>query len=154
MIMKCKKCSSENYVKYGFFKGRQRYRCKECKCVFIEQDNRRREVKKNFSSKLALALMCYGVGKCSIRFIAKLLKIPHTTVYYWLKDFTHELPEPEIPETIIDVEFDEMWHFLKKNLKSSGSSERFVGFQSKPWDGLQVTVIIKHSRSSTKNLNI
>ena len=33
-MCKCKKCESNEYVKAGFVKGKQRYKCKKCGCQF------------------------------------------------------------------------------------------------------------------------
>lgn len=34
-VYKCKKCESNEYVKAGFVKGEQRYKCKKCGCQFV-----------------------------------------------------------------------------------------------------------------------
>lgn len=36
----CKRCGSENVVKSGIVGNRQRFRCKECGCIFRLGDNR------------------------------------------------------------------------------------------------------------------
>ena len=40
MSLKCKQCGSSSYVKNGFIKSSQRYKCKECGINFIEGDKR------------------------------------------------------------------------------------------------------------------
>jgi hypothetical protein len=40
----------------------------------------------------------------------------------WIKIEAKSISEPTIDDSIVDVEFDEMWHFLKKDQKP-GSSE-------------------------------
>ena len=35
-IKSCPSCGCSRYIKYGFFKGIQRYRCKECGNLFIQ----------------------------------------------------------------------------------------------------------------------
>ncbi len=150
-MIKCKKCSSESLVKNGIVRGNQRYKCKECGYNFIDRDARTR---KDFEVKRALAILLYSAGRCSFRMIAKFLKCSHGTVYYWLKNLGVSLPEPEIPENTQDVEFDEMWHFLKKSLKNYGLSKEFVVFQVKHLGGLRGVVILKPSKNSTPNSHI
>lgn len=37
-MVKCKKCQSENIVKNGKVRGKQRYLCKDCRYNFVEGD--------------------------------------------------------------------------------------------------------------------
>ncbi len=41
-MVKCKKCKSENIVKNGKVRGKQRYLCKDCRYNFVEGDARGR----------------------------------------------------------------------------------------------------------------
>jgi len=146
MDIKCKRCNSKKIIKNGFVREVQRYRCKECECNFITSDDRK---KKENEPKKALAIMLYGLGRCSFRMIGRILNVSYVSVLKWIKSMTNSIPEPEVSENVIDVEFDEMWHFLKKSLKNYGLSERYVVLQKELLDGLQVVVIIKHSINST-----
>ena len=114
MDIKCKKCNSSAIVKNGFVRDKQRYKCKECKYNFIEKDER---IISDMEKKKALSILLYSQGKGSFRFIAKLLKVSKMTVLRWIKKEAEDIPYPEIKEDVIDVEFDEVWHFVKKNLK-------------------------------------
>lgn len=40
--------------------------------------------------------------------IGRILKIDHTLVYRWIREFGESLPEPEVSGEIIQMEFDEM----------------------------------------------
>ena len=42
-MVKCKKCKSENIVKNGKVRGKQRYLCKDCRYNFVEGDARTNE---------------------------------------------------------------------------------------------------------------
>jgi len=35
ITVKYKRCESDNYIKFGFLNGAQRYKCKDCKCQFV-----------------------------------------------------------------------------------------------------------------------
>jgi transposase len=104
--------------------------------------------------KKALCILIYALGKGSFSFLGKLLDCSKMTVMRWVKTEANSIPEPIIDDSIVDVEFDEMWYFLKKKIKNSGSSEQFAVYQGELWDGLQATVIVKRSKNSSKNLNI
>ena len=52
--MKCEFCGSENTVKNGFVRGKQRYLCKDCGKNFTLEDGRRR----NVVSERIFDLMC------------------------------------------------------------------------------------------------
>ena len=49
-----------------------------------------------------------GIGKASYGLIAKLFDVSPSTVHRWLKSKAARVPEPEIPETIRKIEFDEI----------------------------------------------
>ncbi len=50
----------------------------------------------------------YAMGKGSYRMIGKLLQIEHTPVFRWICDFGKSLPEPQISQDTLQLEFDEM----------------------------------------------
>jgi len=52
--MKCEFCESENTVKNGFVRGKQRYLCKACGKTFTLEDGR----KNNVASELIFDLLC------------------------------------------------------------------------------------------------
>lgn len=76
--MKCLKCGSKNAEKYGFARGKQRYRCRKCGYQFTRDTERG----KNSGLKL-LAVVFYAVG-VSRRKIAKILGVSSTTVNRWI----------------------------------------------------------------------
>lgn len=41
-MYKCKKCKSNEYVKAGFVKDEQNYKCKKCGCQFVPTRHKRR----------------------------------------------------------------------------------------------------------------
>lgn len=146
----CKKCSSVSFVRSGKVGGKQRYRCKMCGCNFTEGDGR---TKTSTSIKKALAILLYATGRTSFRRIAKLLDVDHSLVYRWIRDAAESLPEPAILGDLSEVEFDEMWHFVKFKKTNSGLSKRWTVVQGEPLHGLQVVVMLRHSKDCTKNLN-
>jgi hypothetical protein len=73
--------------------------------------------------KRALAVILYALGKSSYGFIAKLFGVTPPAVQKWLQREADLLDEPEIPGTIREMDFDEMWHFI-------GSKKQQVDHQS------------------------
>ena len=60
------------------------------------------------------------------------------------------MKDPEISSKIQEIEIDEMWHFLKKNEIKNGSSKPWIAIQSEQLPGLQVVVLVKQLKNSTK----
>jgi len=113
--MKCKKCESEKCVKAGLIKGEQRYKCKDCGCLYVPT----RQHGKSEKDKLtAIWLYMHGL---SFRAIAKFSKVSHKTIYDWVKAYAlknYIKPEPK-GEAVI-VELDEMWHYIHSKKTKSG----------------------------------
>ena len=83
----CPKCQSENYVKSGIVKDRQRYTCKSCKYHFTVQ----KEGKKvdNYYVTKALQLYLEGVSN---REIERILGVSHVSVMNWVKQYIKVRP--------------------------------------------------------------
>ncbi len=107
-MVKCKKCKSENIVKNGKVRGKQRYLCKDCRYNFVEGDARTNE---KIKAKKAMCVLQYGQGKASFNMLAKIYDTWPSLVYRWVKEAAEQLPEPEIAEDTKEIEFDEMWHY-------------------------------------------
>jgi transposase-like protein len=147
----CKKCGSSSYVKNGTVRKEQRYLCKECGCNFIAVD--RRGHAENAPLK-ALCVLLYSLGKGTFRGMGEICGVAHTTVYKWIKAAGGQLPEPVITDDIVEVEIDEMWHFLQKKLKNDGLSKQWIAEPVTLSHGLSVVVILQQSKNFTPNWNI
>jgi len=145
MVLRCKKCRSENYCKSGFISGEQRYLCKDCGCKFVptRQGHGRPE-----SEKL-LAVWLYSHG-LSFRTIAKFFKVTHKAVYDWVKSFAiynYEKPEPKGKAVI--VELDEMWHFIHSKKHNAGYGKLIVAIPVNLSTGNVEGEIMLHFQNST-----
>ena len=149
--MKCKKCDSERTVKSGIVAGKQRYQCKECGCNFREGDNRTND---KIIAKKALCILLYAMAKGSYRMLGRILRIDHTLVYRWIREFGESLAEPEVSGEISEMEFDEMWHFIGSKKERFGSSRLLTVAQGELWPGYLVVVILQPSDDYTKKSNI
>lgn len=95
---------------------KQRYKCKNCGYNYTQPTKYRIPLHKRIE---AIKLYLEGVG---FRGIERLTGISHNTVILWVKNLAHEIERmrPEIEGKIVDVEIDEMWHFIQKKLKNAG----------------------------------
>lgn len=147
MEILCKHCGSSHYVNNGKVRGKQRYKCKDCGCNFIEGDRRgniRIEAK-------VLGLIMYGSGKASYGMIARLFNVTRGAVYYWIKSFAKTIPEPVVNTNVQKVQIDEMWHFINKKNKKYGSGEPWTVIEMQPSDGTLAIVMLKHLENSSEN---
>ena len=141
----CKKCGAQHTVKSGIVSGKQRYSCKDCGCNFREGDNR---TNGKIAAKKALCILLYAMAKGSFRMMGRILRIDHTLVYRWVREFGESLPEPEVPGDIQQIEFDEMWHFIKNKKTGFGSSRPLIVAQGELWPGCLAVVMLQHSVDS------
>jgi len=146
MMPTCKKCGIQKTIKNGVVGGRQRYRCKGCGCNFREGDARTNE---GTAPKKALCVLLYALAKGSFRMIGRILRTDHALVYRWVRAFGEQLPEPEVPGGIREMEFDEMWHFVGSKKRSFGSSRPLTVAHGELWPGFSAIVILRHSGGST-----
>src|SRR3954471_21425766 len=121
MALRCKGCGSEEQVKNGFMRGKQRYRCKACGLNFTDTPPRGMPLRVKVE---AVLLHLSGV---SMNRTDKLHGVPPPPCQAWSERFAEvyaRKPEPEGRAVV--VELDEMWHYLKKveqalGLEGSGS---------------------------------
>ena len=141
----CKHCGKSNYVKNGFVRGNQRYRCRDCRYNFTDTRQRGRS-----EATKALAILLYSMGKASYRFIGKLLDVSAVAVYKWIRKAALEIPEPEAVGEIKEVELDELWHFLHSKKTNVGSGKPMIVLSGVVSPGLWATVMLQRYPDSGK----
>ena len=141
----CKRCNSGKTVKNGVVREKPRYKCKECGYNFVEGDTRTNQ---SVVVKKALAIILYSLGKSSYGMIGKIFGVSRSLIYRWIAEESDRLPEPNVPGSIREMEFDEMWHFIGSKKISYGSSKPWIVAQGEPLHGLSVIVMLQHSRDS------
>jgi transposase-like protein len=145
--MICKKCGCDQCIKNGIVRDQQRYKCKKCKLNFVVGDKR----EKVSAEGRALAILLYGRGKASYGFIAKLFNVSPVAVMKWIKHEADRLPDPEISPSILEVSFDEMWHFVNKKNKNCGYGGQWSAFEIAQSVGVSGFVLLQHSEDSSKS---
>src|SRR5215213_9329745 len=116
MGLRCKRCKSEEHVKNGLMRGKQRYRCKGCGLNFTNTPARGLPL----VVKVTAVLLC--VSGLSMNRTAKPLGVSTPSVQAWIEQFAKTYAQkPEPDGRALVVEIDEMWHYLKKSRTKSGS---------------------------------
>ncbi|WP_339040220.1 hypothetical protein [Candidatus Lariskella endosymbiont of Hedychridium roseum] len=99
--------------------------------------------------KKALCVMLYSLGKGSFSMLCKILGHSPSIIYRWVVEAMGKTQEPVVFSDIMEMEFDEMWHFIGSKKTSLGSLRQLIVVQGEPLPGLQAIVILQHSKSST-----
>jgi transposase-like protein len=120
--MGCKQCNSEHLVKNGFVRDQQRWLCKDCGLTFVAGD-KRASWRQQDPKRKALAILLCSVG-VSFRLAARIVQSTHVSVQRWFEEKAKSvsLPPPD-PEEVKVISLDEMWHFIQKKQKNSGSGK-------------------------------
>lgn len=143
----CKKCGDSESVKNGIVHGRQRYRCRGCRSNFTSAPPRGKP-----PAMKALAILMYAMGNMSFSAIGRLLGVSDVSVMRWRRAEAEALPEPEITAEQTIVALDEMWHFLKKRLASSGFGEPLTLSLGEPLPGFLVAVMTRPAAAASTKL--
>ena len=117
--MICKRCNSGSFVKNGFVRCKQRYRCKDCFHNFVEGDLRS---EKNIEKQnKAIHLYLEGVG---FRGIGRLLGVSNVSALNWIKSAGNIIKENHNNnrdrKKVKVMEFDELWHFVASKKTNAG----------------------------------
>ena len=135
--IKCKKCSSEIYVKCGIIRGQQRYKCKSCGCQFTV--TKRRGVHPALKS---LAIVLYAFCGVSMGKIARLCQVSSVAVLKWVRSAALEVEPLQSVASSDIVMIDEMWHFVNGKKTKFGFGAPLTGYRVSLWDGAWVIVVM------------
>lgn len=136
--MQCKRCQSKKYVKNGFDKEKQRYKCKSCGYNYTNTPPRGYSIETKLQ---ALHLYLEGLG---FRSIARFLKVSNVAVLNWIKAFGANI-EQEIPAKVDFMEIDEMHHYIQKKTRNYGSGWLLIELKTKSSDVKPVVVVKKQA---------
>ena len=144
MSVSCFRCHSNFYVKNGFVRGKQRYKCKNCLYSFIDGDGRNK-----YDNKIRnLAVRMY-LNNCGFRRISEILEVPLSTSFSWIKKAGKIVDEmvkerKNQVEEIEILEMDELFTFVKKNLaetKKLGNSATHTPEFGLLWIGADLKIL-------------
>lgn len=147
MAMLCVKCGHDRVVKNGSVHGIPKHRCKACGYQFtkiIVHDYQK------YPLRIKLLAVWLYVSGLSMRRISRLCQCSTQSVLNWVRDYArehYEKPSPEGQAVVLEV--DEMWHYLKKSLESSGSGKLLIVIQDTCLTGNAGIGINARSRNCT-----
>ena len=145
--MNCKKCFGEKSVKNGFIRGHQRYKCKNCGCVYTHTKPRGKP-----ASMKALALVLYTIGNASFGMIGRILGVSNVAVLKWVRKEAQKLEEPRVSKDSTIIQIDEMWHFINGKKTKFGSGKPMILCQGEWCHGNLVGVMLEPSKNYLKRL--
>ena len=124
MGLRCKRCGSDEHVKNGLMRAKQRYLCKDCGLNFTDTPPRGKPL-----ALKAAAVLLYVSG-LSMNRTAQLLGVSTPTIQAWLEQFAAAYAQKPKPEgRAVVIELDEMWHYLKKSPAPFGSGRLGIVLQ-------------------------
>lgn len=133
VLIECKHCGGMKYRKNGVDKGNQSYFCKDCVRRFSIPKS-----KKGYEAQKLLAIILYGSGKASYRYLAKLFNVCPATIMNWIKSFAEKIDVSEPSCHITEIEIDEMWHFIESKKTNCGLLKPLIELAERRLHGLQV----------------
>lgn len=108
-MKQCPECgATERQSKAGFTKaGSQRYKCMHCSKKYTPEPKQA-----GYAEEIRqLAIRMYVDGG-NFRRIARHLRVHHQSVINWVNAHVEKLPESPVPETVENVEMDELYTFI------------------------------------------
>jgi transposase len=136
MGLRCKRCGSEEQIKNGFMRGKQRYRCRACGLNFTDTPPR------GMPLALKVTAVLLYVSGLSMNRTAKLLGVSTPSVMTWIERFAKDHARKPVPEgRALVIELDEMWHYLEKSPRNSGSGRLGIVLQGGSWTGSAAVAI-------------
>ena len=122
--MDCPKCKSNEKVKDGVVKQKQRYHCKKCKYRYtVQQRGKPMEIK-----RLALQMYLEGAG---FRSIERILNVSNVTVMNWIKSFGLQVEGIRKKATDIEIiELDEIHTYICQKKTTVGSGLLLIGINT------------------------
>lgn len=121
-INSCPNCNSEEFVKSGIIKKRQRYKCKKCNYYFTV--NKTGKKIDDYYVNKSLQLYLEGL---SYREIERILGISHVSIMNWVKKYHIKRP------------YKENYHPTYKILNASELASYFQNTQNLQGAGVVVT---------------
>ncbi|AGF59195.1 transposase-like protein [Clostridium saccharoperbutylacetonicum] len=104
IIEACPNCNGKKYIRYGAYKGIQRYKCKECSKTFSNSTNSLWSYSKKNSPKW-IQFIELVIERKSLRFCAEKLEISLVTAFYWRHKVLNGLNFDSIPEKLTNNVF-------------------------------------------------
>jgi len=99
-VNKCPNCGNTHYIKHGYFKGIQRYRCKECGKTFSLVTNSIWSYSKKEPNKW-IKFIELMLEKRTLKYCSRKLGISINTAFYWRHKVLHAMTFSKIPNLLM-----------------------------------------------------
>lgn len=127
--MKCPKCKSEEKVKDGTVKGKQRYKCKRCAHRYTVEF---KDGIQSFYKRLALVLYIEGMG---FREISRILGVSNVTVLNWIKALGINSGNLSDKRSLIkEVRLEEMHIYLDSNKTKNACGSLLITWEEEEYN--------------------
>lgn len=129
--MQCKGCGGKMFVKNGFVRDRQRYRCSACGLNQIKGDRRRK-----YDGALKRQAIAMYLNSSGIRSIGRVLGVPFQLVARWVED-AGKIVEQEFmarraeSRHISILEMDELYTYVQKKSATCAYGWLWIGTEMK-----------------------
>ena len=145
--MKCPRCKSDEKIKDGIVKQKQRYKCKECGFRYTVASGS--GAKPLYLRKVALQLYLEGLG---FRSIGRVLGVSNVTVINWIRAFGEQVAELKGSEQVIYAEMDEMHTHVGQKKTINGYGLLLIDIGKNSSTSLLVTEALRQGKSSGMRL--
>ena len=135
--MNCPQCQNESRVKNGKAHGDQRYKCKKCGCNYTKSYKRGHP----FKDKLLAVIL--HISGMSMNSISPIIGVTTQSIMRWIAAFAQGVEKPAFPTRPVEVELDEMHHFLLKKMRHYGSGKCSIMEIPNSWGGFVGIVVQK-----------
>ncbi|MBE6049687.1 MAG: IS1 family transposase [Clostridium sp.] len=119
-IKACPKCGKKHFIKYGCYKGIQRYRCKDCGKTFSLATNSIWSYSKKDASDW-IKFIEYMLEKKTLKYCAEKLDISINTAFYWRHKVLYAMTFNEIPKRLIGN-----IHMIKTSTKENFKGNKHI----------------------------
>ena len=140
MGISCKQCGSTSFVKNGFVRNLQRYRCKKCGCNFTATPKRGCSI-----DIRALAIWLYRSGRISYRKVGSLLGVSAVSAHKWIHQEAGGAQSTKMEE-IREIEVEELCRLLCGKATSIGCGKPMLVMHGEVSRRLWLAVIIVGAR--------
>jgi hypothetical protein len=77
--------------------------------------------------------------------LGKIFGRDRSLIYRWIREAGLNTKEPGVDGDIVQIEFDEMWHFIQSKKRNFGLSKPLAAAAGELSRGFSVVVIAQHS---------
>lgn len=136
----CKKCASDDVIKCGHIRGKQRFRCKKCGYNFVIGDERTTE---QIALKKAVLLILHIMAGATFRELGRLFNLCSSQVYRWIVRRGFQYPIQDMHGKIDTIKADDIEGFMQRNINRFDKSKPIVVGTGELMPGYRMIMLIQ-----------